>query len=92
MPYYNNPTYTLENGILTIPNDCLNNIAGSELFAFRTSDNAVRIDVPTEIRKIDRGTLEILLQILGVTKTEIRNMKKNDLINYLTPRIVFQRN
>ncbi len=91
MPYYNNPTHTLENGILTIPNDCIKNIGGISYFSYHIPGSRVTsLDNPTNISKNLRSTLEDLASIFGLTKAQIRDMKKKDLVDYLTPRIVFQ--
>ncbi len=93
MPYYQNPTFTIENGIIIIPNDCIKTIAGNELFAYQIpGTNINQVDNPTNVSKICRSNLEKLASILGVSKATIKDMKKRDLIEYLTPRIVFQRN
>jgi hypothetical protein len=91
MPYYDNPTYRIENGILTIPSDCIKNIGGESLFSYHIPGSRVNnVDNPTNISKMLRGTLEDLVSIFGLTKAQIRDMKKKDLVDYLTPRIVFE--
>ncbi len=93
MPYYQNPTFTIENGIIIIPNDCIKIIAGDELFAYPIpGTNTNHVDNPTNVSKMHRSTLEKLASILGVSNATFKGMKKKELIEYLTPRIIFQRN
>lgn len=91
MPYYQNPEYILQDGILTIPVDSQKTIADMRLFSYKMpGKNVVSVDNPTDITKMLRGTMEDLLSILGLTKNKIKMMKKRELIEYLQPRIVFQ--
>ncbi len=91
MSYNNNPTHTLENGILTIPNDCITTIEGKTYFSFKIpGSRMVRMDNSVEISKNQRVVLEEFASIFGLTKAQIRDMKKKDLVDYLTPRIVFE--
>lgn len=91
MPYYQNPEYILQDGILTIPADCQKTIAGMRLFSYPIpGKNVVSLDNPVEVSKMVRNTMEELLSILGLTKSEIKAMKKRELVEYLQPRIIFQ--
>ena len=93
MPYYENPTYTIENGILTIPNDCIQTIVDQTYFSFSIPGSGVNIlDNPIIIKKNSRDTLEKLASILGLSKAQIQDMKKKELIDYLIPHIVFDCN
>lgn len=100
MPYYRNPTYTIVNDKMVIPHDCIITVEGKQYFSYLKLDTqtslksgiqTIMLDNTIDISKLPKSSLEDLVFILGVNKSEIKKMKKKDLVQYLTPRIEFER-
>lgn len=89
MSYVSPLDIRFEDGILRIPTENIMDIYGNRYFSFRYK-NVIYTDNFVDIKKNNRPILEKLMFIFGISTSEIRNMKKKDLIEYIKNRIVFE--
>jgi hypothetical protein len=89
MSYVSPSNLILENGILRVPSENIIDIFENTYFSFKY-ENVIYTDSFVDIKKNMRPILEKLMLIFGISPSEIKRMKKKDLIEYIQNRIIFE--